>query len=106
MPLYEFVCKDCETTWEVRMPYKDPLPNCPECDSSEVRKVYQPAALIFKGSGWHVNDYASSKSGSNSAPKNGKSEDSGSGSSSASETKSEAKTETKSESPSASKPAD
>ncbi|MCC7491833.1 MAG: zinc ribbon domain-containing protein [Fimbriimonadaceae bacterium] len=63
MPLYEFKCRECEHTFEVRQEWKAPLPACAACGSAEVRKVYHAAALVFKGSGWHVNDY--SKSGPN-----------------------------------------
>jgi predicted nucleic acid-binding Zn ribbon protein len=33
----------------------DPLTKCPECDAS-LRKVFQPVGIVFKGSGWYVND--------------------------------------------------
>ena len=59
MPLYEFKCRECEHTFEVRQAWKDPFPDCPEC-AGEVKKVFHPAALVFKGSGWHVNDYGKS----------------------------------------------
>ena len=57
MPLYEFRCRECDHNWETRLEWKAPLPACPDCGTAEVRKVYHPAALVFKGSGWHVNDY-------------------------------------------------
>jgi len=59
MPLYEFKCRECDHTFEMRQAWKDPFPACPECEG-EVKKVFHPAALVFKGSGWHVNDYAKS----------------------------------------------
>lgn len=66
MPLYEFKCRECDHTFEVRQGWKDPFPACPSCDG-EVRKVFHPAALVFKGSGWHVNDYAKSGGSNGSA---------------------------------------
>ena len=57
MPLYELKCRDCDHNWDVRQEYKAPLPDCPACGSDSVRKVLHAAALVFKGSGWHVNDY-------------------------------------------------
>lgn len=66
MPLYEFKCRQCEHVFEVRQAWKDPLPECPECHG-EVRKVLQAPALVFKGSGWHVNDYG--KTGPNPSSK-------------------------------------
>lgn len=65
MPLYEFKCRDCDHQWDERVQYRAPLPDCPECGSGEVKKVYHATALIFKGSGWHVNDYASGKAAAN-----------------------------------------
>lgn len=60
MPLYEFKCRQCEHNWEVKLAYKAPVPDCPGCGSTDVRKVFHAAALVFKGSGWHVNDYGKS----------------------------------------------
>ncbi len=68
MPLYEFRCRDCDHGWETRMEWKAPLPDCPDCGSENVRKVFHAAALVFKGSGWHVNDYKSSSRNGGSKP--------------------------------------
>jgi putative FmdB family regulatory protein len=92
MPVYELKCRECEHDWETRLEWKAPLPACPECGSEEVRKVYHAAALIFKGSGWHCNDYA--KNGAKKASNGAVSEPSGE--------KTETKTEsTKTEAPKA-----
>jgi putative FmdB family regulatory protein len=62
MPIYEFECTDCQERFEVRMSFSDPLPEC--CPrkgcNGKVRKLFSPPAIIFKGSGFHVNDYGSS----------------------------------------------
>jgi len=83
MPLYEFRCRDCDHGWETRMEWKAPQPDCPDCGSENVRKVYHAAALVFKGSGWHVNDYKSSSKNGGSKP--AATSDSGSSESSASD---------------------
>jgi putative FmdB family regulatory protein len=60
MPTYEYACKRCGEHLEVVQSFRDdPLTECPSCDG-ELRKVFSAAGLIFKGSGWHVKDYASS----------------------------------------------
>ncbi len=60
MPTYEYACRACGEHLEVVQSFKDdPLTTCPACDG-ELRKVFSAAGLIFKGSGWHVKDYASS----------------------------------------------
>ena len=62
MPTYEFECDDCGHCFEVRMGFDEESPSvCPQdgCEGS-VSKVFSPPAIIFKGSGFHVNDYGSS----------------------------------------------
>jgi putative FmdB family regulatory protein len=59
MPTYEYACRDCGEHLEVVQSFKDDaLTTCPNCEGS-LRKVFSAAGIIFKGSGWHVKDYAS-----------------------------------------------
>jgi putative FmdB family regulatory protein len=59
MPTYEYACKDCSEHLEVVQSFKDDaLTECPSCGGN-LRKVFSAAGIIFKGSGWHVKDYAS-----------------------------------------------
>ncbi|HEY3282437.1 MAG TPA: FmdB family zinc ribbon protein [Armatimonadota bacterium] len=57
MPTYEYQCKNCDNRFEVvqRMT-EEPLKNCDSC-GGEVRRVLFPTGIIFKGSGFHINDY-------------------------------------------------
>jgi putative FmdB family regulatory protein len=67
MPTYEYACKGCGEHLEVVQSFRDdPLTQCPGC-SGELRKVFSAAGLIFKGSGWHVKDYASPSRGKGGA---------------------------------------
>jgi len=64
MPTYEYACRGCERRFEVVQSFSDaPLTRCESC-GGELRKVFSAAGLIFKGSGWHVKDYASGGSAS------------------------------------------
>lgn len=66
MPTYEYACRDCGEHLEVVQSFRDdPLTQCPSC-TGELRKVFSAAGIIFKGSGWHIKDYASTGSGSSS----------------------------------------
>jgi putative FmdB family regulatory protein len=57
MPTYEFKCKKCSSIMEIIKSYKDPSPQkCPQCGGRLVR-IYQPAGIIFKGSGFYKTDY-------------------------------------------------
>ena len=60
MPTYEYACRSCGEHLEVVQSFRDdPLTDCPACQG-QLRKVFSAAGIIFKGSGWHVKDYASS----------------------------------------------
>ncbi len=56
MPTYVYRCDDCGHQFELfqRMS-DDPVETCPECDS-KVRRVIHPVGVVFKGSGWYIND--------------------------------------------------
>jgi putative FmdB family regulatory protein len=59
MPTYEYACRSCGEHLEVVQSFRDDaLTTCPSCEG-ELRKVFSAAGIIFKGSGWHVKDYAS-----------------------------------------------
>jgi putative FmdB family regulatory protein len=93
MPTYEYRCKDCGEHLEVVQSFRDdPLTECPRC-SGDLKKVFQPIGIAFKGTGFYRNDARSksssstsstgSSAGSSSSPSSS-SESSGSGSSSSS----------------------
>jgi predicted nucleic acid-binding Zn ribbon protein len=101
MPLYTYRRED-GTTFDYRQKFlDDPLIVDPTTGQHVVR-VVQPAGIIFKGSGFYVNDSKSaSRNNATSVPK-AKETESAKSDSSTSETKTElkaeAKTETKAES--------
>ena len=98
MPVYTYRRED-GSTFDYRQKFlDDPLTTCPTTGQKVVRLVQAPA-IVFKGSGFYVND---SKKASNGNLSNGKGE-SESKADSKSETKTEAATETKSESKTESK---
>lgn len=56
MPTYAYLCTTCSHTFDVFQKFTDdPLTHCPECEAS-IRKVFQPVGIVFKGSGWYIND--------------------------------------------------
>ena len=56
MPIYEYVCDDCSTEFELRRRFSDTIEAaCPQCEGT-TRRVFHPAAVIFKGSGFYVTD--------------------------------------------------
>ena len=83
MPLYDYRCRKCGETFEVKQKFSDAPLTVHEGCGGELDKLLSAPAFQFKGSGWYVTDYARN----GKSPANGQS----------SETKTEAKTETKSE---------
>jgi predicted nucleic acid-binding Zn ribbon protein len=47
-----------------------PIKKCTQC-AGPVRKVLSPPALVFKGTGWYVTDYARSDKGKGQEKKTG-----------------------------------
>jgi putative FmdB family regulatory protein len=57
VPIYEYRCDDCETSFEVLQRMSDdPLVTCEKC-GGHLRKVLHPVAIHFKGSGFYTTDY-------------------------------------------------
>ena len=60
MPTYEYECTACGHVFQLIQSFSDqPQSRCPQC-GGKVRKLFHPAGVIFKGSGWYVTDSRSS----------------------------------------------
>jgi putative FmdB family regulatory protein len=56
MPLYDYQCSKCQHVVEVRHGFNDPYTEaCPAC-GGEMKRLINPAPIIFKGSGFYVTD--------------------------------------------------
>lgn len=70
MPSYTYHCEKCGHEFEKYQTFSDePLHVCPECHEKALRKVYKPALVVFKGSGFYVTDHKSAKSSLNNIVK-------------------------------------
>jgi len=62
MPTYEYECKSCSHNFEVFQSMSDQaLSDCPECGKEVRRLIFGGAGVIFKGSGFYVNDKGASE---------------------------------------------
>ncbi|HEY1949921.1 MAG TPA: FmdB family zinc ribbon protein [Bryobacteraceae bacterium] len=85
MPLYEYQCENCGDVFEIIQKFVDtPLTVHEKC-GGPVHRLLSAPALMFKGSGWYVNDYA--KGANNAANGGSKKGESSDHSSSSSDTK-------------------
>jgi putative FmdB family regulatory protein len=56
MPTYEYLCNECEYSFEAFQSFTDAaIEQCPKC-KGEVRKVYNNVGIVFKGSGFYKTD--------------------------------------------------
>jgi putative FmdB family regulatory protein len=56
MPIYEYCCNSCMHRFELKRSFSDDSAvSCPKC-SGDVRQIFSPAPIIFKGSGFYVTD--------------------------------------------------
>lgn len=60
MPVYTYRCENCGVQFERTQKFSEPpLAWCPECGKKELRKVYTPVGIVFKGSGFYATDHRS-----------------------------------------------
>lgn len=71
MPIYEYECRQCNKTFEVRQSITEaPLSACPTC-GEPVRKIISPSSFMLKGGGWYADGYThehGSSSGASAPP--------------------------------------
>ena len=59
MPTYVYECKKCEKVFEADQRITEPpLKNCSCGAKGSLKRIIQPTAVMFKGAGFHINDYA------------------------------------------------
>ena len=68
MPTYAYRCRDCGHQFDIFQKFsEDSLTVCPSCEGS-IRRVIQPTGIVFKGTGFYVNDSKNSaKNGTDKA---------------------------------------
>ncbi len=73
MPIYEYECERCACRFELKRRFSEDgeSPCCPRC-KGVVRRLFSPAAIVFKGSGFYVTDSRSNHSHSSEEGKTDK----------------------------------
>ena len=62
MPRYDYECTSCHHVFEMRQSFdSDPVATCPEC-SNQANRKFHAVPIVFKGSGFYVNDYGKNSS--------------------------------------------
>ena len=69
MPFYDYVCTQCKNEFEVFQSMKDEaLTTCEKCGGKVRRIITGGTGVIFKGSGFYVNDSKKSTKAASKAP--------------------------------------
>ena len=75
MPLYAYRCDNCGVQIERRQGFDDPaLKKCSECGENELRKLFSPVGILFKGPGFYATDNRSASRANGNGKKEEKSE--------------------------------
>lgn len=62
MPIYCYKCFNCNHYEEIKQSFDDrELTHCPQCHQEQFKRVIRGVGVIFKGKGFHVNDYGGKK---------------------------------------------
>ena len=62
MPIYEYVCNDCDHTFETLQKMSEaPLSVCPACEMPSLKKKISAPGFRLSGSGWYETDFKSDK---------------------------------------------
>ncbi|MXZ88288.1 MAG: FmdB family transcriptional regulator [Dehalococcoidia bacterium] len=97
VPTYEYKCDTCRRRYELREGFDAPTSHaCERCDDGTAVRVLHAPTVVFKGSGFYVNDSRKSEKSTSSSEKttslpSGDSAKSGSGGTSATSSKNTSK---------------
>ncbi len=86
MPIYEYICSNCDNELEEVQKFSEPLLTlCPECNTNELTRKPSVSAFHLKGGGWYKDGY----NGTSNKPEETKPEETKSEESKSEESKSE-----------------
>lgn len=67
MPVYEYMCKDCKTTFSISASFSSMLGckvTCPCCKGENINKIFSPPTVIYEGKGFYTTDNNKKETGS------------------------------------------
>ena len=72
MPRYDYECQKCHNVFELRQSFSsEPVATCPKCRNG-ARRLIHSVPVVFKGSGFYVNDYGKGRSSNGSTSESSK----------------------------------
>ena len=104
LPTYGYECTKCKEQFEIMQRITEAALSIHDDCGGELRRLLYPVGIVFKGPGFHVNDYG--KNGKNASAAKSSAKSDSPGAESKAESKAEVKSEAKAETPSAASTAD
>ena len=76
MPIYGYVCQNCEHTLDALQKIADdPLVDCPACGAAALKRQVSAPRFRLKGSGWYETDFKSDNQRNLAGDKDGAKQD-------------------------------
>jgi putative FmdB family regulatory protein len=73
LPIYEYQCVSCGAVTDIKHGFKETTnETCPKC-GGELKRLFNPAGIVFKGSGFYVTDSRKSEGASKGESSKGES---------------------------------
>jgi len=62
MPIYEYICQACGHSFEKQLNFSDDINHvqCPQ-GHQQTKRLFSKPSIVFKGSGFYINDSRKSK---------------------------------------------
>ena len=58
MPVYEYVCDECDHVEEIRQKITEaPITECPLCHKQTFRRIISNTTFVLQGTGWERDGY-------------------------------------------------
>lgn len=58
MPIYEYICANCQHAFDLLQKINDPpISICPKCQQNAVKRLVSAAGFQLKGTGWYETDF-------------------------------------------------
>ena len=71
MPIYEFICEDCNYKEDLIRKISEPtIISCPKCNGQNFIKQVSAPNFKLKGSGWYETDFKNKKNAKNTKSNN------------------------------------
>jgi putative FmdB family regulatory protein len=69
LPIYEYECASCGSVVDIKHGFKETTEDVCRACGGALRRLFKPAGIVFKGSGFYVTDSRKSSESKSDAPK-------------------------------------